>query len=228
VSDEIQPYVVYRIDGDQMECALWQFKDGHKAQAIFLSGDAATSFKGAANLGDEWRIFYPAKEALVQMLKGCHEAGIGYAVLVPDLGGCCSCQSRRSLFQWALGGQGFNHPCQGGCRESRRMVCSKRNRGCVGVRRGPCSNPKTPRHRGVFCLPGPRRRSGHEAILIAVPFFTAFVAAEISPQRRDWLGERKKNVTTTMGTKKLPSERIRDPGGGAGVVEEDCTGISPV
>jgi len=85
VSDEIEPYIVYRIDGDQMECALWQFKDGQKALALFLSGDAATSFKESANLGEEWKIFRPAKETLLQMLKGCQEAGIGYAVLDPDL-----------------------------------------------------------------------------------------------------------------------------------------------
>jgi hypothetical protein len=85
VSDEIQPYVVYRIDGNQMECALWQFKDGPKALALFLSGDAATPYRGSAKLGAEWKIFCPAKETLLQMLKGCHEAGIGYAVLDPDL-----------------------------------------------------------------------------------------------------------------------------------------------
>jgi hypothetical protein len=85
VSDEIQPYVVYRIDGEQMECALWQFKDGQKALALFLSGDAATSYRESANLGAEWKIFCPAKGALLQMLKGCHDAGIGFAVLDPDL-----------------------------------------------------------------------------------------------------------------------------------------------
>jgi hypothetical protein len=83
--DEIQPYVVYRVDGDQMECALWQFKGGPKALALFLSGDAATSYRESASLGAEWKIFCPAKEALLQMLKGCHDAGIGYAVLDPDL-----------------------------------------------------------------------------------------------------------------------------------------------
>ena len=85
MSDEIQPYVVYRIDGEQMECALWQFKDGQKALALFLSGDAATSYRASANLGADWKLFCPAKEALLQMLKTCHEAGIGYAVLDPDL-----------------------------------------------------------------------------------------------------------------------------------------------
>jgi hypothetical protein len=76
VSDEIQPFLVYRIDADQMECALWQFKDGQKALALFLSGDAATSFKESASLGAEWKIFCPAKEALLQLLKGCHEASM--------------------------------------------------------------------------------------------------------------------------------------------------------
>src|SRR5215210_6345641 len=85
MNDEIQPYVVYRIDGDQMECALWQFKDGQKALALFLSGDAATSFKKSANLGVQWKIFCPAKDALLEMLKGCFQAGIAFAVLDPDL-----------------------------------------------------------------------------------------------------------------------------------------------
>ncbi len=84
MSDEIQPYVVYRIDGDQVECALWQFKDGQKALALFLSGDAATSFQSSANLGAEWKIFCPAKEALLQLLKSGYDSGIGLAVLDPD------------------------------------------------------------------------------------------------------------------------------------------------
>jgi hypothetical protein len=83
-NDEIQPYIVYRIEGERMECALWQFKDGQKALAVFLSGDAATSFREFAKLGADWKVFQPAREALLQMLKGCHEAGIGYAVLDPD------------------------------------------------------------------------------------------------------------------------------------------------
>lgn len=85
MSDEIKPFVVYRIDGSQMECALWQLANGQKALAIFTSGDAATSYKGSANLGAEWKIFSPPRDSLLQMLKGCHEAGIGYAVLDPDL-----------------------------------------------------------------------------------------------------------------------------------------------
>ena len=85
MADEIQPYVVYRIDGTQMECAFWQFKDGQKALALFLSGDAATSYRVTANLGADWKIFCPDKEVLLQLLKSCCEGGIGFAVLDPDL-----------------------------------------------------------------------------------------------------------------------------------------------
>ena len=85
MNDEIQPYVVYRIACGQMECALWQFADGPKALALFLSGDTATSYRQATNLGAEWKIFRPAKEALLQLLKACAEGGIGHAVLDPDL-----------------------------------------------------------------------------------------------------------------------------------------------
>lgn len=85
MSDEINPYVVYRIVGDQMECALWQFKDGQKAFALFLSGDAATSYRATANLGDDWKIFCPAKEALLELFKQCDQIGVGHAVLDPDL-----------------------------------------------------------------------------------------------------------------------------------------------
>lgn len=85
VNDEVQPFVVYRIDGEQMECALWQFKDGPQALALFLSGDAATTYRSSANLGAEWKVFSPGRDVLLELLRGCNEAGIAYAVLDPDL-----------------------------------------------------------------------------------------------------------------------------------------------
>jgi hypothetical protein len=85
VTDEIQPYVVYRIDGAQIECALWQFKDGQKALALFLSGDTATTYRQAIDPAGEWKIFRPDRDALLQMLKACQEGGIAFAVLDPDL-----------------------------------------------------------------------------------------------------------------------------------------------
>lgn len=85
MSDEIEPYVIYRIDGDQMVCALWQIEDGRKALALFLSGDAATSYLESACLGAQWKIFRPSKKVLLQLLNGGYQSGIGHAVLDPGL-----------------------------------------------------------------------------------------------------------------------------------------------
>jgi len=85
VSEEIEPYVIYRIDGEQMVCALWRIEDGREALALFLSGDAATSYRESACLGTEWKIFRPAKKVLLQLLNGGYQSGIGHAVLDPGL-----------------------------------------------------------------------------------------------------------------------------------------------
>lgn len=85
MSDEIEPYVVYRIDGEQMVCALWRIEDGREAIALFLSGDAATSYMESACLGAGWKIFRPAKKVLLQILNGGYQSGIGHAVLDPGL-----------------------------------------------------------------------------------------------------------------------------------------------
>ena len=86
MSDEIEPYVVYRIEGEQMVCALWRIEDGREAIALFLSGDAATSYMESARLGAAWKIFRPAKEVLLRILNGGYRSGIGHAVLDPGLG----------------------------------------------------------------------------------------------------------------------------------------------
>ena len=84
MSDEIQPYVVHRIDGGQMECALWRFSDGRPALALFLTEESATSYRASARLGTGWSIFRPEKELLLELLKSCFDAGIAFAVLDPD------------------------------------------------------------------------------------------------------------------------------------------------
>jgi hypothetical protein len=85
VSEEIHPYVVYRINGDQLECTIWKLQEGEKAVALFLTAEAAAAYGKAAKLGSEWKVFQPGKEALLQLLTACHQAGIRYAVLDPDL-----------------------------------------------------------------------------------------------------------------------------------------------
>ncbi|WP_020468652.1 hypothetical protein [Zavarzinella formosa] len=85
MNDEIQPFVVYRIDGDQLECALWQLKDGQKAIALFLSADSATTYRTVASLGPEWKVFSPAREPLLELLRCAYQLGIKLAALEPDL-----------------------------------------------------------------------------------------------------------------------------------------------
>lgn len=85
MTQDIEPYLVYRIERDQMVCALWTLADGRESLALFLSGDSATDYRNANNMSDEWRICRPSKNDLLEILKECYDSGIGYAVLDPDL-----------------------------------------------------------------------------------------------------------------------------------------------
>jgi hypothetical protein len=81
--EEIQPYILYRLDGGQLECALWRIKDGPKALALFLSEETAATYRTTGQLGDDWQIFRPARPALLELLKACAGAEVGYAVVDP-------------------------------------------------------------------------------------------------------------------------------------------------
>lgn len=82
--DELQPYLVYRIAGAQLECALWQVQDGAKALALFLSEASATAYRNTCLTGDEWKVLRPRRDDLWQILKECHANGVPFAVLDPD------------------------------------------------------------------------------------------------------------------------------------------------
>lgn len=82
--DEILPYLVYRIAGDQMECALWTLDEGHKSLALFLSEQSATTYVDATSLGPEWKIYQPIRGDLLRILKHSCDSGILFAVLDPD------------------------------------------------------------------------------------------------------------------------------------------------
>ena len=84
MSDEIEPFIVYRLTRGQVQCAIWKLTDGSQALAVFLTSESAAAYQKAAGLGKEWTVFRPSKEALLQLLKACHEAGVAYAVLDPD------------------------------------------------------------------------------------------------------------------------------------------------
>jgi hypothetical protein len=80
-SDEIEPFVAYRVVGDKMEFALWPLADGAAALALFASAEAARDHLDRAHLGQQWRIVRPTKPDLLRVLEECFEAGTLRAVL---------------------------------------------------------------------------------------------------------------------------------------------------
>jgi hypothetical protein len=81
---ELDPHLVYRIAGDQLECALWTLTTGPKALAMFQTGDAAATYLVTAGLSAEWRVYRPGKDDLLTILKQCHDGGVTIAALDPD------------------------------------------------------------------------------------------------------------------------------------------------
>jgi hypothetical protein len=88
--DEIQPYLVYRTSGRQMECALWAVEGGPKCLALFLSVDSADRYLDNAGLRPVWKSMRPAKPQFLKIIEHCLQVGISHAVLEPD-----SDQARR-------------------------------------------------------------------------------------------------------------------------------------
>lgn len=80
-SDEVEPYVAYRLDGDKMDFALRPLADGKQALALFLSPEAARDFLDGGVSPMAWRIVRPVKRDLLRVLEECWEAGILHAVL---------------------------------------------------------------------------------------------------------------------------------------------------
>jgi hypothetical protein len=80
-SDEVEPYVAYRVDGDKMNFALWPLADGSQALALFLSAELAQAHVARDPSALDWRIVRPAKKDLLKVLEECWEAGILHAVL---------------------------------------------------------------------------------------------------------------------------------------------------
>lgn len=81
--EEIQPFIVFRVAAGQAECATWQVETGAKALALFLSAESAEAYRGAAELGSEWRVVRPPRAGLLELLRASRQNGIGLAVLDP-------------------------------------------------------------------------------------------------------------------------------------------------
>lgn len=83
-SEEIFPYLVYRVSGEQMECAVWTLDEGHKALALFLTQESAKAYIEATDLDSDWKTFCPGRTDLLEILRQSTSAGIDLAVLDPD------------------------------------------------------------------------------------------------------------------------------------------------
>jgi hypothetical protein len=84
LGEEINPYLVYRLSGEQMECAIWTLNEGQQALALFLSQESAEAYVSATGLGEAWKFFCPARIDLLQIIKQSTTTGIFVAVLDPD------------------------------------------------------------------------------------------------------------------------------------------------
>ena len=84
MNDNIEPFLIYRLAGSEVECAVWRLQEGPTALALFLSAESAAAYHQAAGLGDEWKVYQPARAALFQLVGAAVQAGILYAVLDPD------------------------------------------------------------------------------------------------------------------------------------------------
>ena len=84
LSEEINPYLVYRLSDEQMECAVWTLDEGQKALTLFLSQESAEVYVSATGLGEEWKIYCPARIDLMEIIKQTTASGIFLAVVDPD------------------------------------------------------------------------------------------------------------------------------------------------
>ena len=84
-TDELNPHLLYRVEGGQARFATWKLETGHEALAIFTSAEKAESYRAELPPAD-WTLVQPQRAALIQILQGAAQAGILYAALDP-LGG---------------------------------------------------------------------------------------------------------------------------------------------
>ena len=83
---ELHPQILYRIEGDQARFATWRLNEGHEVLALFTDQETAAKYLAELENSPGWAPFEPPREKLLDVLRGCQQAGILYAALDP-LGG---------------------------------------------------------------------------------------------------------------------------------------------
>jgi hypothetical protein len=84
-ADQFDPYVVCRVVGARVDCALWILPDGRQSLALFLTELRAAQYRDALKLGDDWRVVRPTQSELVKLLSASYGSGVRQAVLDPDV-----------------------------------------------------------------------------------------------------------------------------------------------
>jgi len=84
---ELHPHLSYRSEDEQARFAMWRLQEGHEALALFTTREAAAAYLLELERSVGWTVYEPPREKLINILRGCKEAGILYATLDP-LGGC--------------------------------------------------------------------------------------------------------------------------------------------
>jgi len=83
-ADELNPYLLVRVQDGRAEFARWRVKDGPDALALFLSSDGATRYASRAVTGPGWQVVRPPRASVLEVLRACYAAGVTLAVLDPD------------------------------------------------------------------------------------------------------------------------------------------------
>jgi len=83
-TDEFEPYVLCRTESTRLSCALWTLPDGKQSLALFLTQDAALTYRNGLGFGAEWNVVHPSQRELLEILRASYQSGIRHAVLDPD------------------------------------------------------------------------------------------------------------------------------------------------
>ncbi|HAY80007.1 MAG TPA: hypothetical protein DCY79_09420 [Planctomycetaceae bacterium] len=83
-TQDLSPYVLYRIDDEGLQCAMWRLQDGRETLALFLDEAAAGEYAKQAGLAEGWRAFQPNRRDLLEMIRQAVASGVKLAALDPD------------------------------------------------------------------------------------------------------------------------------------------------
>jgi hypothetical protein len=91
-AEEINPFLLYRVSGNQAAFAMWRLAAGEEALALFSDESAAAQYRAALPESSCWVTYQPSPLKLIEILEASIAAQIRFAALNP------SGDSARTLF----------------------------------------------------------------------------------------------------------------------------------